>query len=59
MACQHCASRELQPFSPLTQAESHGAILLCRGCRRITVALPTRVRRTPISLDPTSLPTAA
>jgi hypothetical protein len=59
MACQHCASTDLQPFSPLSHAQSHGAVLLCRGCRRITIALASRVRRAPLTLQPASLSTAA
>jgi hypothetical protein len=59
-ACQHCESTELQPFSPVSHAQTHGAVLLCRGCRRITIALPARrARRTPASQASASLPTAA
>jgi hypothetical protein len=58
MACQHCTSSDLQPFSPVTHVESHGAILLCRACRKITIALPSR-RRAPASQSSTALPNAA
>jgi hypothetical protein len=42
MFCQHCASTEVQPFSPMSHAQTHGAVLLCRGCRRVSIALPSR-----------------
>jgi hypothetical protein len=59
MSCQHCASTEVQPFSPVGHAETHGAVLLCRGCRRISIALPSRTRLPKPSQALISLPKAA
>lgn len=46
MSCQHCASTQIEPFSPVSHAQTHGAVLLCRGCRRISIALPSRTHLT-------------
>jgi hypothetical protein len=59
MSCQHCASTEIEPFSPVSHAQSHGAVLLCRGCRRISIALPSRIRLTKPSQASVSLSNAA
>ena len=59
MSCQHCASTEVQPFSPVSHAETHGAVLLCRGCRRISIALPNRTRLTKPAHASVSLSKAA
>jgi hypothetical protein len=43
----------------MSHAKTHGAVLLCRGCRRISIALPSRARRTKPSDASVSLPNAA
>jgi hypothetical protein len=59
MSCQHCTSGEVQLFSPASHADSHGAVLLCRGCRRISIALPSRIRLTKAAQTSISLSNAA
>jgi len=59
VSCQHCASTELEPFSPLSHAATHGAIVLCRRCQRVSVMAPSSVRRAPAFQSATFLPTAA
>ena len=40
--CEHCSSTDLYPFTPVRYARSLGAVLLCRSCGRLTIALPHR-----------------
>jgi hypothetical protein len=54
--CEHCASRNVRPFTPERYAQSVGAIVLCLGCQRLTIAWPNR---TQMKTTQTELPKAA
>ena len=56
-ACQHCSSTEVQSFTPDRLTPNLGAILLCRHCERITVALPDR--RQPVTAQRPPMSSAA
>jgi hypothetical protein len=39
MQCQYCASENLRWFTPRSYA-ARAAVLLCMGCRRLTIVSP-------------------
>jgi len=39
-ACEHCASTRMVAFTPDRHMDALGAVLLCQGCERVTIALP-------------------
>ena len=39
LQCQYCASQNIRWFTPRTYA-ARAAVLLCMGCRRLTIVAP-------------------
>jgi hypothetical protein len=43
LKCEHCASRNVRWFTP-RQYANRAAVLLCMGCRRLTIVAPSARR---------------
>jgi hypothetical protein len=46
--CHHCASRNVRWFTPRRYA-TRAAVLLCMGCRRLTIVPPRANRVSPVA----------
>jgi len=44
LKCHHCASTDVRWFTPSRYAD-RAAVLLCMGCRRLTIVPPSARRR--------------